>query len=68
ARAATHVFDEPAAERLPVARTDEIGVLARSIATCVRISTRIASKQRELAHLAGHDPLTGLPNRMLFME
>ncbi|WP_261530058.1 bifunctional diguanylate cyclase/phosphodiesterase [Burkholderia multivorans] len=72
ARAATHVFDEPASERLPVARTDEIGVLARCFdAMRVEIRTQVAmlrAKQRELAHLAGHDPLTGLPNRMLFME
>ncbi|AOI60169.1 GGDEF domain-containing protein [Burkholderia diffusa] len=72
ARAATHVFDDPAAERLPVARADEIGVLARCFDSMrVEIRTQVAmlrAKQLELAHLAGHDPLTGLPNRMLFME
>ncbi|KUZ17290.1 deoxyuridine 5'-triphosphate nucleotidohydrolase [Burkholderia diffusa] len=72
ARAATHVFDDPAAERLPVARADEIGVLARCFDSMrVEIRTQVAmlrAKQLELAHLAAHDPLTGLPNRMLFME
>jgi diguanylate cyclase (GGDEF)-like protein len=37
----------------------------------VEIRTQVAmlrAKQQELAHLAGHDPLTGLPNRLLFME
>ncbi|MCR4468738.1 diguanylate cyclase domain-containing protein [Burkholderia sp. SCN-KJ] len=72
ARAATHVFDDPAAERLPVARADEIGVLARCFDSMrVEIRTQVAmlrAKQLELAHLAGHDPLTGLPNRLLFME
>ncbi|KVT16451.1 deoxyuridine 5'-triphosphate nucleotidohydrolase [Burkholderia sp. MSMB1078WGS] len=72
ARAATHVFDDPAAERLPVARADEIGVLARCFDSMrVEIRTQMAmlrAKQLELTHLAGHDPLTGLPNRLLFME
>ncbi|ONR87585.1 deoxyuridine 5'-triphosphate nucleotidohydrolase [Burkholderia cenocepacia] len=72
ARAATHVFDDPAAERLPVARADEIGVLARCFDSMrVEIRTQVAmlrAKQQELTHLAGHDPLTGLPNRLLFME
>ncbi|HHL4079070.1 GGDEF domain-containing protein [Burkholderia sp. A2] len=72
ARAATHVFDDSAAERLPVARADEIGVLARCFDSMrVEIRTQMAmlrAKQQELTHLAGHDPLTGLPNRLLFME
>ncbi|MDR8726340.1 sensor domain-containing diguanylate cyclase [Burkholderia pseudomultivorans] len=72
ARAATHVFDDPAADRLPVSRADEIGVLARCFDSMrVEIRTQVAmlrAKQQELAHLAGHDPLTGLPNRLLFME
>ncbi|MBJ9590866.1 GGDEF domain-containing protein [Burkholderia seminalis] len=72
ARAATHVFDDSAAERLPTARADEIGVLARCFDSMrVEIRTQVAmlrAKQQELAHLAGHDPLTALPNRLLFME
>ncbi|MGS0891327.1 diguanylate cyclase domain-containing protein [Burkholderia stagnalis] len=72
ARAATHVFDDPAAEQLPVGRADEIGVLARGFDSMrVEIRTQVAmlrAKQQELTHLAGHDPLTGLPNRLLFME
>ncbi|AOK19556.1 deoxyuridine 5'-triphosphate nucleotidohydrolase [Burkholderia cepacia] len=72
ARAATHVFDDPAAEQLPVGRADEIGVLARCFDSMrVEIRTQVAmlrAKQLELTHLAGHDMLTGLPNRMLFME
>lgn len=66
------MFDDPAAERLPVARADEIGVLARCFDSMrVEIRTQMAmlrAKQLELTHLAGHDPLTGLPNRLLFME
>ncbi|TEV69959.1 diguanylate cyclase [Burkholderia cepacia] len=72
ARAATHVFDDPAAEQLPVGRADEIGVLARCFDSMrVEIRTQVAmlrAKQLELTHLAGHDALTALPNRLLFME
>lgn len=72
ARAAMHVFDDPAAERLPVGRSDEIGILARCF-DCMRVEIRtqvtmLRAKQQELTHLAGHDMLTGLPNRLLFME
>ncbi|MGU7785217.1 diguanylate cyclase domain-containing protein [Burkholderia sp. PU8-34] len=72
ARAATHVFDDPATERLPIGRSDEIGVLARCF-DCMRVEIRtqmtmLRAKQQELTHLAGHDVLTGLPNRLLFME
>lgn len=72
AYAVTHVFDEGAIARLPVGRSDEIGVLARCFE---RMRSEIRSqvdalhtRQEELAHLAGHDTLTGLPNRMRFME
>ncbi len=57
---------------LPVMRRDEIGVLARSIDALQRqVDEQMAAlqeKQRELDHLAGHDSLTGLPNRRLFMD
>jgi diguanylate cyclase (GGDEF)-like protein len=72
ARAATHVFDDPVAERLPLTRSDEIGILARCF-DGMRVEIRaqlmaLRAKQRELTHLVGHDPLTGLPNRMLFLD
>jgi diguanylate cyclase (GGDEF)-like protein len=72
AYAATHLFAEHAMGTLPLKRTDEIGVLARCFD---RLRREIRSqmdalhvKQRELVRLATHDVLTGLPNRMLFME
>ena len=72
AHAATHVFDDAAAAQLPVSRSDEIGVLARCFDTMRREirsqMTTLQAKQRELTHLAGHDTLTGLPNRLRFME
>lgn len=72
AHAVTHIFDEDAVDRLPVGRTDEIGVLARCFDR-MRIEIRfqvhaLHARQEELTHLAGHDTLTGLPNRMRFME
>lgn len=72
AHAATHVFDDSTVERLPVVRSDEIGVLARcfdTMRTEIRMQMKtLQAKQRELTHLASHDTLTGLPNRMRFME
>jgi diguanylate cyclase (GGDEF)-like protein len=59
-------------DALPIRRTDEIGVLARCFARMRReIKSQIDvlhTKQSELSHLASHDVLTDLPNRMLFME
>ena len=50
----------------------QIGVLARCFDSMrVEIRTQVAmlrAKQLELTHLAGHDALTELPNRLLFME
>ncbi|REE23957.1 MULTISPECIES: diguanylate cyclase [unclassified Paraburkholderia] len=72
AYAATHLFAEHAMETLPLKRTDEIGVLARCFDRLRReIKAQmdaLHTKQRELVHLATHDVLTGLPNRVLFME
>jgi diguanylate cyclase (GGDEF)-like protein len=72
AYAATHLFAEHAMHTLPLKRTDEIGVLARCFDRLRReIKAQmdaLHAKQRELVHLATHDVLTGLPNRMLFMQ
>lgn len=72
AYAAKHLFAGHAMETLPLNRTDEIGVLARCFDRLrreIRLQMdALHAKQSELAHLATHDGLTGLPNRMLFME
>jgi diguanylate cyclase (GGDEF)-like protein len=72
AYAATHLFAGHAMEPLPLTRTDEIGVLARCFDRLrreIKLQMDVLhNKQRELVHLASHDGLTGLPNRMLFMQ
>jgi diguanylate cyclase (GGDEF)-like protein len=58
--------------RLPVARQDEIGMLARSFAHMQNLIRRqvedLQDSREELEHLAQHDMLTDLPNRRMFME
>ena len=70
AHAATHLCADHTMGALPLRRTDEIGVLARCFDRMRReIRSQLDilhSKQHELVHLASHDTLTGLPNRMLF--
>jgi diguanylate cyclase len=57
---------------LPIGRQDEIGQLARSFdhmqQQIHQQFTELQANRLELEHLARHDPLTGLPNRRLFME
>jgi diguanylate cyclase (GGDEF)-like protein len=51
--------------RVAVETRDEIGRLARSFNTMV---TDIAERERQIAHMAFHDALTGLANRALLHE
>ena len=57
---------------LPVDRNDEIGYLANSFQSMAsRLSARVdelKSNQQFLGNLAYHDHLTGLPNRLLFLD
>ncbi|MEN0107278.1 MAG: EAL domain-containing protein, partial [Pseudomonas sp.] len=46
-------------------RGDELGVLAKTFA---QMQTDLAERERQLAHNALHDSLTGLPNRTLAIE
>lgn len=70
---AVHRFsNDNQASPLPVDRSDEIGVLARSFARMqgqIRQQLEVLKdNQDELEHLAQHDTLTGLPNRRRFMD
>ncbi|MGP1629358.1 MAG: diguanylate cyclase domain-containing protein [Giesbergeria sp.] len=55
---------------LPVARSDELGELARSLKQMEhqigRQLKELNRRHKNMAHLAHHDLLTGLPNRRMF--
>ena len=71
-RAVQHFTAVQVRTPLPIDRQDEIGVLARSFDEMQqKIETQVSTleaKQVELDHLASHDPLTGLPNRRVFLD
>lgn len=50
---------------LPVIRRDEVGHLTTAFN---RLLAKLLQTQAELDHMAHHDPLTGLPNRMLLYD
>lgn len=50
---------------LALQRRDELGVLAQALSL---MQAGIAERERQLAHNALHDGLTGLPNRTLLLE
>ncbi|MBT9596486.1 MAG: diguanylate cyclase [Vitreoscilla sp.] len=70
--AVRRMADGAAGGRLPSARQDEIGLLARSIENMQQqIRAQFATleqKQGELDRLASHDSLTGLHNRRFFLD
>lgn len=57
---------------LPVKRSDEIGLLARGVRDMqTQIRNQLAdleSSRNAMQHLAHHDPLTGLPNRIILLD
>jgi HAMP domain-containing protein len=57
---------------LPVDRGDELGELARSLSQMEQQIRQqlneLSARHHDMAHLAYHDPLTGLPNRRMFEQ
>ncbi len=57
---------------LPLHRKDEIGVLAQNFhAMASKLNAQVSEledRKLHLDHLAHHDQLTGLPNRLLFLD
>jgi diguanylate cyclase (GGDEF)-like protein len=57
---------------LPVERNDEIGYLAQAFQSMMaRLNSQVGAlqnRQMQLDYLAHHDPLTQLPNRVLFFD
>ncbi|MEH3108023.1 MAG: EAL domain-containing protein [Sphingomonas fennica] len=62
---AARAVSQGAHVQVPIASDDELGRLAASFN---RMVADIADRERRIAHLALHDPLTGLPNRALLDE
>jgi diguanylate cyclase (GGDEF)-like protein len=63
--AAAKALEEGTSVTLAVSGDDELSRLAESFNT---MSAGIADRERRISHLAFHDALTGLPNRVLFRE
>ena len=63
--AAAHLGREDLDHRIDVRGNDE---LARVGSAFNSMADRLQASREELHHLALHDPLTGLPNRALFLE
>lgn len=57
---------------LPIRRSDEIGALAQSFhVMATKLNAQVGEledRKLHLNHLAHHDQLTGLPNRLLFLD
>jgi diguanylate cyclase (GGDEF)-like protein len=51
--------------KLPVVRHDEVGEMVESFNALVQ---QLLESETKLAHVAHHDPLTGLPNRLSFLN
>lgn len=71
-RAANRFSDDHVTIALPLERKDELGQLARSLydmQTQIKAHlSQLYENQRDVDHLARHDALTGLANRLMFHD
>jgi diguanylate cyclase (GGDEF)-like protein len=70
--AINHFSKEHVISTLPLTRKDELGVLSRSFhdmqTQIIAHLSELNESRKALDHLARHDTLTGLPNRMMFID
>jgi diguanylate cyclase (GGDEF)-like protein len=64
-RGAARVGDDDLSHRLPVEGDDELARVSEAFNT---MAANVQETRDQLHHQALHDPLTGLPNRTLFMD
>jgi diguanylate cyclase (GGDEF)-like protein len=56
-------------EKLPhLDRGDELGTVARALQSLQEQTKERARAEAQITHMAGHDGLTGLPNRVMFRQ
>jgi diguanylate cyclase (GGDEF)-like protein len=64
-RAAQRIANGDYTRRVPMTRTQEVDRVGQALNT---MTDAVAQRERDIVHLAFHDPLTGLPNRAALFQ